>query len=264
MSDTLLALVQNCSHEVDTLADLVGPHPEREVELTMETSFSHRRLGIATLLLWDDRDAFRHHLRCAAQTWLHAVRIHHAGKPCPARFWCGSTWQHISSALAAGVDNLAAQLARTCPTTANPDVEYVEDHCYHHVLSRLVLQDQALEKILAICDLWESVLDGVPPGALAACRALTQRDAKTFRTGFAEALASRKDAVKEWRTEIPADQDLLATEGRIHIDGLALLALARRFGLLDRPKAGAGCPLIAQFTDAPPPLADDAWTRSEP
>lgn len=263
MSDTLTTLIDNCRYEIGHIAATVATGHANTVILLLDAAMQHRLLASALLLEEDDRLGFRHHLRCAAQAWLVGVARHRAGAPCPDRHLVGADWVHITSALAAGDRGLALDQLAVFPQVVKPDLEYAEDHLHNLTLAQLARPDADAKEVSKLCARWEEALDGAKPGALPACRAILAGDAD----GFADAMSSLTDERQASRKRllkdvVPPPADQMATEWRLHLDGLALLTLARLRGLKVRQRAPAGCPLVAQFSDPPSPLPSDAWTRS--
>jgi hypothetical protein len=106
---------------------------------------------------------------------------------------------------------------------------------------------------------WTKVLEGAPDARLDVSRALFTRDSNAFDQAVQEYLESvKRHYARLEQKELLLDEEI-ATEGKVSIEGLALVTLAQRLGLTTRPDY-LFVPSLA-LPRAPLTLAADAWTR---
>jgi len=161
-------------------------------------------------------------------------------------------------AVAAGDLDLANRIATSARRTFSAGEEYEEDFLFVDFLMSHYFLGRPAAASMALLDRYEKVLEGSDDSRLIFCQALLSNDALAFVRGLGEFLAERcrrYDALAD-KSAIPPER--LHTEGRLSVEGIALVRLARRAGM-EVPNDLPQVPSVA-LEGAAPPAAPDAWT----
>lgn len=134
-------------------------------------------------------------------------------------------------AVACGDAVAAASIAKQTATSVQPDEEYEDDFlCMRWLMGRFYLR-QDPGALAALLRRYEVVLDGAEDPRFLICQALQNGDASLF-DGSLQALIDTREA--DYAAGIEAEnipEEEWATEGKIYVEGLALLRLAASLGL---------------------------------
>jgi len=206
--------------------------PEARTRGLFELSAQHRVLAIADLLQRCDVDAWVFHLCASAQALLELHEQAAAGTKLLPRYLCGSKNIGLSAALAAGDLETARRLARVSPEHHDERFEYEDDFLLFRFMQLALDRPAAAdEELQAVIDRWEVVLEGGNSSAMEVCRALVQSDDDAFAEAFEELLATRDERLAELAETPSVDPKVLAPEGNVFVEGLALLRLAELRGI---------------------------------
>ena len=116
------------------------------------------------------------------------------------------------------------------PRSHFQDVEYEDDFLFFHFLHRVIAEPEDTNELNRIVGRWEVVLEGGTSGYLDVCRTLLPGNGDDFEAGFDSLLQSRWRQLKEYREAVGYDQEMFAVEGKVFIEGLAVLRIAEMKG----------------------------------
>ncbi|MCP3143955.1 immunity 49 family protein [Pyxidicoccus xibeiensis] len=227
-------------------------------ELLLNVSTCNRLMGLCALLKEADTEAFAAHLCKAGQARAHLLSLAASGSELLPEFLCVSEDVGLSAALAAGDVRTATRLAALSPREHFAELEYEDDYLFFRVLHLLLLgpeERRLQEKALAR---WREVVGSDIPPELEVCQALVERSGPDFARAFDELIVDRKRAMKDYRKQVDSDEEILATEGKVYVDGLAILRIAE---LRELPTRSAYdlIPRIARVPLGASLPGEDAW-----
>jgi hypothetical protein len=220
-------------------------------------ALSYRILGICALLREADAERFATLLCKAGQARLQLLQVAGTGQRLPPALQAASGDVGLGAALAAGDFATAARIAALSPSTHVDGFEDEEDFLFFHFLHQLLrtpVEEDALRRTL---DRWTRVVDDEPTPYLSICQALLDADEAAFLAALEEVLEARKDSLRRYRRQLDFDRELHATEGKVYVNGLALVRLAESRGL-SVPERYELLPRLARAARSPP-LPEDAW-----
>ncbi|MDE2614028.1 MAG: immunity 49 family protein [Burkholderiales bacterium] len=188
-----------------------------------------RALALIVLLTRADVARFRGNLRAAAELrrdYLRAARqaasLQEAGREFAAGRAAG-----LFDALAAGAFELAREIVVLEPAEWRPDCEYEDDFCWARLVALALDADRpAGTQAPRLLERFESSLQGEASARLDLARALAQGDAAAFGQAFEALLEERGREIEERIEAGEMDDPLVLAARRVHVEGLALLALA--------------------------------------
>lgn len=221
----LLAKVQN------------GQAPLRHV-LAFCANF--RRAAIASLLQTARSPLFRKRLQRSGAAFAHFLQqaAHETKKT--------SASMPYLDALAAGDFDTATVIAQLSRRDWRSDEEYEEDFLFYEVLMQHGSLGADDGTVSGLIDRWEQCLAGTVDERLEVCRALVRRDAAAFEKALKKWLRVRASDFRDRRSEL--EDEVLATEASVSIEGVAIARLAVRNGL----------PLVQDYPQIPSTARDDA------
>jgi hypothetical protein len=234
-----------------------------EGEATAEKSFfslvfGYRVLGICALLEDADSEAFASFLARAGQARLHFLRLASRGGAFSPEYLCSSKNLGFSAALAAGDLATATDIARLSPTSHYEGLEYEDDFLLFHFMHRMMCAPDEKAGLERIVQRWSEVLEGKSSGHLKVCEALIHRERDDFNAAFDGCMDAQEEALGEWKKSLTFDRGLYATEGRIYVEGLALLRLADLARINTRPSYRF-IPNVARIPLGKPLPEPDSW-----
>jgi len=211
---------------------------------------SYRRLAIAILLYSCERDEFLGYLFRSGRLLAHQL----PGVP---------TAEQVTSRLGGFFDAVAVRdfdtaraIAQAASTTRSPR-EYEEDFLFTRFLMDrffLGMDDTAADQMLAQ---YATCLQGAADIRLEICRALHSEDADAFHNALSQYLDERETAYARKTVRESALPEEIATEGKLCVEGLALVVLAETLGM-ETERDYLFIPSLAR-ADGPPNQPDDAW-----
>lgn len=185
-----------------------------------------RKAGILALFVDGDTDRLHRFLAASARMFLHGLRTAGSGDLVASR--CTVLYDAMAARDDAATTALV-DLVLGAPHRAGKEAP--ADHAWFHFLALANRAGSASAgEVAAAADAFAAV-DGVPVHRAQAAAALARNDAAAFADPVA-ALATRHEEV--WALRLAkgtVGEDDYAAEGRLCVEGLALLALADRLGL---------------------------------
>ncbi|QSQ26647.1 immunity 49 family protein [Pyxidicoccus parkwayensis] len=220
-------------------------------------AMAYRVLAICALLRNADSERFARLLCKSGQVRLHLLERVPLGLKVPAPVLAVSNDVGFCAALAGGDLVTATKIAAHSPRARFEGWEDEEDFLFFHFLQQLLRAPSEADPLLRLLDRWNQVVDGDVTPFFSVCQALLGSDAYRFSTALGEMVEARKDNLRKYRKQLDFDPELHATEGKVYLNGLALIRLAEsrgipaceRYELLPRPALMARCPT----------LSEDAW-----
>ncbi|WP_437739442.1 Imm49 family immunity protein [Sorangium sp. So ce302] len=247
-SKFLRAYMGNAHHDCEQMLPAAVAH-RLSFKQALRFSQQYRVIAIGALFLYMDAPAFQIYMYKSGRSFAHYLQ--RAGEAEQVLSRCKPLFDAIAALDLDGAREIALRLR-----TSRSDVEYEEDFLYFAFL-RLWLLRRAHEEGTGLLERYESVLEGADDPRLDLCRALLRRDDALFDEAlrrFLEQVEARY--LRLAQTESIADEEL-ATEGRLSVEGLALVTLAESAGM----KTSSDYLLVpsaarARSAPAAPP---DAW-----
>jgi hypothetical protein len=205
-------------------------------------------VAICHLLESLDVQEFRANLMRSAQARIYFLRkSREQGNLSDRRLALGRT-EALLDALAAGSTPLVQELARHVVSTWHPGWEYEEDHLYFLSLQALATKGPG-EQVDALLARYAALQPDPLDPRFNVTRALARRDAVAFEQSLLQLMADR-DETQQTRLAQLLEPDIKAClhwpRCFVSIEGLALLALARRMKLAT-PDLVPLCPADAQL-----------------
>ncbi|RYZ39808.1 MAG: hypothetical protein EOO71_18590 [Myxococcaceae bacterium] len=189
---------------------------------------NYRVAAICSLLLAAAAKDFHHFLRKSAGAF-----VFYSARKVPA-FTLVRALAPAMDALACGDSEAAATIFQQVGDTWDPSTEYEEDFLYARFLGSHFFGAPDPARDAGWLDRYAELVGPAKDARLSVLRAFHEGDAERFEQGLEQLLSERarryqrlaaKDAIPLWES---------STEGYISIEGLALVALAERKGLLTR------------------------------
>jgi hypothetical protein len=191
----------------------------------LELCRQFRRRGIASLLLLGEAGSLHRDLQrsgAAYADYLVWAKDEHktASKAVP-----------FFDAVASGDATAAALIASRTAADPRREEEYEDDFIYMRwLMGRFYLQ-QSEVSLDPMLERYEVLLDGAEDARAVVCQALRRADPAKFDTALQTLIEQRED---DYASGIDADQILeeeWATEGKVFVEGIALLRFAAQLGL---------------------------------
>jgi hypothetical protein len=151
----------------------------------------------------------------------------------------------VHDSIAAGDWVLAKSLLDAAPAAFRPGHEYEDDFCCSQLLRQLLNGAPDPVTWAALMQRAERAFGGVEHPRLAVCRAIGARRQAAFDDAFDALVQTRVDEIDEAMGRELAEPPVLAQRA-VFIEGLAMLQLARRFGLATAAEYHL-CPSLAQL-----------------
>jgi hypothetical protein len=211
----LALALRNLAHGVDSPG-----------ELLFNVSNCYRILGLCALLREADTNAFAALLCKAGQARLHMLELAAAGRAIEPSFLCLSDDVGFSAALAAGDLQTATRLAALSPRLHFADLEYEDDFLFFHVLQLMLVGPADTRAPQEALTRWREVGGSDIPPEWDVCQALVERSEPGFVRAFDALVEERKRLMQNYRRQLDSDEEILATEAKIYVDGLAILRIA--------------------------------------
>ncbi|MFP2924797.1 Imm49 family immunity protein [Pyxidicoccus sp. 3LG] len=221
---------------------------------------AYRILALCALLRNADSEQFARLLCKSGQVRLHLLKSEAVGLEVPSSVMAISNDVGFCAALAAGDMATATKIAAHSPGTHAVGWEDEEDFLFFLFLQQMLRAPAEADPLLRLLDRWNGIVKGEPTPYLTACEALLRRDASQFATAFEEMLEARKDNLRKYQKQLDFDRELHATEGKVYLNGLALIRLAESRGIqacersemIPRPALMARCPQLPENAWRPP------------
>jgi hypothetical protein len=225
-------------------------------------TFNHRVLAICSLLLDADQEAFARQLYKSGRARLVFLEKVDAGLAADPKTICTSKDIGFTAALAAAHLEGATQIANLSPQTHFSGVEYEDDFLFFHFMHRMLCDPDDRDELQALLDRWEIVLAGDDSGYWDACNGLLADDDADFAEGLESLITFRQTQLRNYRDEVTCDEELFAAEGKVFIEGLAVLRLAeiKGFEMQDEYELMPQLARVPLDAGVPDP---DSWQEAE-
>lgn len=256
--DPLELAQENYGYQLQRALEAVEEGDANAEDLATIT-FSYRILGICALLRDMDGESFTQSLRKSGLARLHLLKQRSTQAPLPNHVLAISKDTGFIAALAAGDLDTATRIAEHSPGAFIDGIEYEEDFLFFHFQQRLLSTPTKQVELQGILDRWTRVVEGEPTAYLAVCQALLEQNEVSFCSALDAVLETRKEQLRMYGKQLDFDRELGATEGKVYLNGLALVRLAQSLKLAvpERPEL---IPRQAREASCPP-LPEDAWLR---
>ncbi|WP_437331898.1 Imm49 family immunity protein [Sorangium sp. So ce394] len=221
-SKFLRAYMSNAHHDCEQMLPAAMAH-RLTFKQALRFSQQYRIIAIGALFLYMDASAFQLYLYKSGRSFAHYVQIGRESEQVPSR--CRPLFDAVAALDLDGARDIARRIQ-----TSRSDAEYEEDFLYVTFI-RSWLLGRAHEEGTGLLERYEVVLEGADDPRLDLCRALLRRDGSLFDEAlrrFLEQVEARY--LRLARTESITDEEL-ATEGRLSVEGLALVTLAESAGM---------------------------------
>jgi hypothetical protein len=184
-----------------------------------------RRRGIASLFLEGDAAAFHQDLQRSGAALARYLRS------APEEEKVASKFAGFFDAVACVDSGAARDIASQSPAAHRPEDEYEDDFLYVSFLMKRFFLNSAATELGGLLDHYRELLDGMADPRLDICESLLNGDGGKFDAALAT-LIEQRDA--HYREAIEREQVIdeeRATEGKLFVEGLALLRLATARGM---------------------------------
>ncbi len=207
------------------IGDLGGKQQISDSYFTI--AFSHRVLALCELLMNADQERYLYHLTCAGQARLAFLKeVAEKGLEAEPKYLLTSKNQGFAAALVAGDLKTAREIARLSAPEFSDGYEYEEDFLFYYFMQQFLLQPTKGVAHKPMLQRWTKVLENAGSGYLDACEGLASKDAEVFQSGLEALVATREAEFEGYKQLLTFDPGLYACEGKIFIEGLAVLRLA--------------------------------------
>ncbi|AEI64061.1 immunity 49 family protein [Corallococcus macrosporus] len=134
-------------------------------------------------------------------------------------------------AVACGDEEAARELSRLSPATFDKEREYEEDFLFMRFLMDHFFLGANAQDAQALLSRYEKCLEGSVDPRLQVCQALFSVDGDAFDAGLTQMMEAREVRYRKLAEKESEEEEVLATEGYVSIEGIALARLAVRAGL---------------------------------
>jgi hypothetical protein len=212
--------------DFESLREKFESEPPATYELLLRMCRGARVAGCFSVLINADAPMFAECLDVSARAFLH--HLPHIARD--ARVV--SRALPFLDALACGDFVCASLIARLLDAPWQRSYEYEEDHAYYRFLFAWVAQPTAAEaECSAILDDYVRIVEGQPDERLGVARALMTRDADAFDAALRALIQAHKRHYAKMQSGSGIPEAQLLSEGKIFVEGLALIRLAERAGI---------------------------------
>lgn len=224
----LSVIISNCDEQSAELA-ASAEAGQLDFERSLLLATVYRRRGIASLFAFGSSAALHEDLRRAAAvlaSFLASQRRAEAVRNSPIGFF---------DAVACRDTSAADRIAQFSPRNWLAGECYEDDFLYLDVLMARFHLGTPSARIQALLARYRAVLEGADDPRLTICEALLGADQQAFDAALAELIQGHE---LRYRMAFAADDILeeeAMTEGKLFVEGLALLEFARQSGLQTQP-----------------------------
>lgn len=184
-----------------------------------------RIAGIGSLLMSGTSVRFHECLHASARAFVHFTSF------APEAQKLNSRAEPFFDAVACGDTEAARELARLSPRAPDRNREYEEDFLFvRFLMDHFYLGVDAREG-QRLLERYEKVLEGSVDARLAVCRTLLTGDGNGFDKALTRMMEEREVRFRKLRDKESMAEEVLATEGYVSVEGLALVRLAVSKGL---------------------------------
>lgn len=215
--------------------------------LSEEVSAKLRTLASTALLVDANTNLFCHHLIWSARVRIHFLERCLAENKLQNFRRASSRNEPIFDAMAAGDFERAQKIASLSPKEWLSNAEYEDDYAYTQIIHRLITQDSSSSSEIAVLmEQFDRALEGSPTARFNLCHALRQRDQEAFDEAFEELLTERDEKISAEEERGRMEEPESIADQRVFVEGLGILRLADRLGLVTQPEYRY-CPALARL-----------------
>jgi hypothetical protein len=242
----------NATSELEDLVPtlLVG---RPDLDATLGACQQFRIRGICSLFLEGRGTGLLQDLHRSGRAFLHALRAADDAAKLTSKA------APFFDAIASTDWECARQIAEHSRASWNPDEEYEDDFAYVRFLMLHFFLGGTPAECATVLTRFQTILDGAADPRLDVCAAFHHHDAELFERALGEVL---EEHAARYRTLVDADAippEEVHTEGKLCVEGLALIRLAER----------GGFPLAADYLFVPSvareplhgPFVADDWQQ---
>jgi hypothetical protein len=223
-------------------------------EASVDVAAKLRTAAIIALLAQGNLDAFTHNLirsgRCRAS---YLQRLKDAGLS--DHHQASGRVDSLLDAVAAADFALARRIVALSPRDWQQGHEYEDDWCHAQILHGILAPLLDVNRLQALFDRWEQVLNGQSDARLPLLRALTERDSVGFDDAFESLLDQRTSQIAAELARARIEEPGVIANRQIYVEGLAMLRMAVQLGLPTQ-REYRYCPSIARQMSAAPLAAE--------
>jgi len=217
---------------------------DEHAKLVEELGSHLRSLAIMVLLGFGKTDRFHHNLIRGARLRLGYLQRCQETDALEEHDFVSGILDPLFDSIAAGDWDLSLTLMRAAPPAYRRGHEYEDDFCSSQLLRQLVEGVPDSAAWAALLHRAEAAFGDPAHPRLALFRAIGERDQAAFDKGFEALLRARSASIDAASKGELAGAPVLAQRA-VFIEGLAMLQLAQRFGLVTAPEY-AMCPSLAR------------------
>jgi hypothetical protein len=229
--------------------ELVSGPPRFNILLEMCAGI--RITGCCCLLIDADARLFSQCLSVSGNAYAHFLQYIPPGEQVISR------GEPFFDALACNDLAAGRLIAERSSHAVRPDVEYEEDALYFRFLFELLFLQGSPDRCDSLLRDYARIVQAEPDPRLAMGHALLERDADRFASALEAQIDRRQAHVNRLAERDGLPDERLSTEGRVFIEGLAMLRIADRFHIPTEKHY----PLIPSLTriDYSRDFAPDDW-----
>ncbi len=212
--------------------------------LSLEVSDKLRVLAIIGLLTKGDNDLMCHNLIRSGNARVVFLKRLKLAKVEIDHHMCSGRYEPLLDSIAAGNFELAQQISAMSPSEWLKDHEYEDDYCYAQIIQRLIQAEISQNDIFPFLIQFKDYLNDEENARFDICKALINYDQVAFEEAFENLLDERELLIMKDKEEGQMEDPLIIAKRHIFIEGLALLRVAKKHGLLIQSEYRY-CPSIA-------------------
>jgi hypothetical protein len=212
---------------------------------------SIRVAGCFALLIDADAPLFSQSLQVSGRCFAHFLGLVSDGVPVVSRA------MPFLDALACGDFDAARMISQSITPAWTGTLEYREDFLFFQFLFEYLFRSRDEGRCRELLSEYEQVLQGNPDERLSVARALLERDAAAFGDALHQLTQQHRDHHARMRASGGLPESQLLSEGKVFVEGLALVRVAESRGLACDDEY----PLIPSLirADFSAGFAPDAW-----
>lgn len=205
-----------------------------------------RALAVTALLVDANVNVFYHHLIRSARVRIRFLECCIAENKLQHFRRASSRNEALFDSLTAGDFERAARIAELSPSEWLSNAEYEDDFMYTQIIQQLLRGgSSSAEGVPDLLAQFERALDGTASARLGVCQALAARSQGDFEEAFEELLAEHDNDLEAQRARFVMEEAISVSNQRVWIEGLGLLRLADKVGLVTAPEYRY-CPALAR------------------
>lgn len=213
----------NASYELEKLLPLAISNTA-DLKYILRVCQQYRIRGICSLFIKAETVKFVKDLHKSGQTFLNYLQ--HSGEEDKITSKAAPFFDSIAS----GDLACAREIARNSRVTWHENEEFEDDFLYILFLMKHFFLQGTQSECEAILQRFEEILEGEPDAHLDICKAFTSSDAKEFHIAFDDLIEKHESRFKKLVDSEMILPEEFATEGKLFVEGLALLRLAETKG----------------------------------